>query len=163
MSIVQCDGDGNCLFRAVSHQLYGTQDHHAAIREATMSYMVCMVHPWACVGLPHVCACARVLRRVHVLAFFCVPPHLRARDTAGLWQEVWRSHFASFTVGSLDQFDEYIAWKRQLGVWGDDPEIQAMSEMYSRPVLVYAFHPVEGAVVLNRMAYSGGDVRPPIR
>ena len=78
-------------------------------------------------------------------------------------QEIWKSHFSAFTVGSLDQFPEYIAWKRQLGVWGDDPEIQAMSELYNRPILVYAFHPVEGAVVLNRMAYHATDLRPPIR
>ena len=40
MAITPCDGDGNCLFRAVSLQVYGTQDHHALIRDATMSYMV---------------------------------------------------------------------------------------------------------------------------
>ncbi len=96
-----------------------------------------------------------MLRTIDRVAF----PSLRRMSP----QEIWKAHFASFTVSSLDQFAEYVAWKRQLGVWGDDPEIQAMSEMYNRPVLVYAFHPVEGAVVLNRLAYAESDPRPPIR
>ena len=26
-------GDGNCLFRAISHQIYGTSDHHQMVRQ----------------------------------------------------------------------------------------------------------------------------------
>ena len=31
--------DGNCLFRAVSHQMYGTQERHAKIRKDVCDYM----------------------------------------------------------------------------------------------------------------------------
>jgi hypothetical protein len=71
-----------------------------------------------------------------------------------LSQVLWKSHFCQFTVGGAEYFDEYVAWKRQLSVWGDDPEIQAISELYRRPVQVYAFHPLHGATVLNR---TSGD------
>ena len=32
-------GDGNCLFRAVSHQLYGTQNYHYQVRAAGVQFM----------------------------------------------------------------------------------------------------------------------------
>ena len=37
--IVGAEGDGNCLFRTVSHQMYRTQDHHAMIRGCCVDYM----------------------------------------------------------------------------------------------------------------------------
>jgi OTU domain-containing protein 5 len=37
--IVGAEGDGNCLFRTVSHQMYGTQDYHAMIRGSCVDYM----------------------------------------------------------------------------------------------------------------------------
>lgn len=33
------EGDGNCLFRAVSHQVYGEERFHAVVREKCMDYM----------------------------------------------------------------------------------------------------------------------------
>jgi hypothetical protein len=41
LSRQRCEGDGNCLFRAVSSQLYGgSQEHHAAVRAAAVAHML---------------------------------------------------------------------------------------------------------------------------
>ncbi len=37
-------------------------------------------------------------------------------------------------IGGATRFKEYIRLKRMDGVWGDDPEIQAICELYDRPV-----------------------------
>ena len=33
------DGDGNCQFRAVSDQLFGTQEHHQMVRSRSVAFM----------------------------------------------------------------------------------------------------------------------------
>ncbi len=33
-------GDGNCFFRSVSHQLYGTEDHHPQIRALAIQHLI---------------------------------------------------------------------------------------------------------------------------
>ena len=38
--VIGADGDGNCLFRSVSRQMYGSEDHHAMIRARCMDYMM---------------------------------------------------------------------------------------------------------------------------
>ena len=35
---IVCFGDGNCLFRALSHQLYGTDEHHLFLRTTLVRY-----------------------------------------------------------------------------------------------------------------------------
>ena len=40
LSVHPMIGDGNCLFRSVSHQIYGSQDHHAIVRARCCDYMV---------------------------------------------------------------------------------------------------------------------------
>ena len=37
--IVPQSEDGNCMFRSVSHQVYGDAEHHALVRAAVMQYM----------------------------------------------------------------------------------------------------------------------------
>ena len=39
--IIEQIPDGNCLFRSVSHQLYGTADHHQLVRHKCMEYIQC--------------------------------------------------------------------------------------------------------------------------
>ena len=39
LRIVEVGGDGNCLFRAISHQVYGTEDHHRLIRVRCIDYI----------------------------------------------------------------------------------------------------------------------------
>lgn len=38
-----------------------------------------------------------------------------------------------------EDFEDYIVRKRQNGEWGDDIELQALSEIYNRPIEIYAY------------------------
>jgi len=40
LKIKKMGGDGNCLFRAISDQIYGTEEHHLELRNWCMSYIV---------------------------------------------------------------------------------------------------------------------------
>ncbi len=85
-------GDGNCLFRAISDQVYGKEEYHGMIREHCMNYI-----------------------------------------------SVEKEYFSQYIVGGMDAFTDYVSAKRQNGEWGDDLEIEAMSEMYGRPIEIYAY------------------------
>jgi len=39
LQIFAVDGDGNCLFRSVAHQVYGDAELHGLVREKCMAYM----------------------------------------------------------------------------------------------------------------------------
>ena len=54
--------------------------------------------------------------------------------------EAEKDFFSQFIIGGDEFIDEYLQRKRQDGVWGDDIEIQAMSEIYNRPIEIYAYH-----------------------
>jgi hypothetical protein len=41
---VEAEGDGNCLFRSVSHQVYGDQENHAVVRAKCLEYMECQAY-----------------------------------------------------------------------------------------------------------------------
>lgn len=83
--------DGNCMFRAVSHQLYGTEDHHFMIRQRCMDFL-----------------------------------------------QINKSFYESFIVGSSQTFDHYVTEKRKDRIWGDDVELQLLSELYSAPIDIYS-------------------------
>ena len=38
--IKKISGDGNCLFRAISHQVYGNEHHHRILRARCCTYML---------------------------------------------------------------------------------------------------------------------------
>eukprot|EP00457_Paulinella_chromatophora_P000600 gb/GEZN01000600.1/.p1 GENE.gb/GEZN01000600.1/~~gb/GEZN01000600.1/.p1 ORF type:complete len:598 (-),score=100.62 gb/GEZN01000600.1/:72-1865(-) len=82
-------GDGNCLFRSVSHQMYGTPDYHELVRSKCVEYIISE-----------------------------------------------KLYFASYIPGN---FDLYVSEMRKPGTWGDHVEIQAMSEIYDRPIQIYAY------------------------
>ncbi|KAF7457068.1 OTU-like cysteine protease family protein [Cryptosporidium felis] len=83
------EGDGNCLFRAVGDQLYGSAELHGIIRSACMDYI-----------------------------------------------ELDKESFSNF-VCEYPSIEMYIGEKRKLGVWGDNIEIQALSELYQEPIYIY--------------------------
>lgn len=88
LEVVEQDGDGNCLFRAVSLQVYGDSSMHGEVRRRCLDFM--------------------------------------AKDEA---------HFSSFITD--EPFRDYIHRKRRDGVHANNPEIQAISELFNRPVEVF--------------------------
>lgn len=112
LEVVEQEGDGNCLFRAVSLQVYGDSDSHMDVRRRCLDFM--------------------------------------AKDEA---------HFAPFIQN--ESFHDYIRRKRKYGVHGNNVEIQAISELYNRPVEV--FIPNNGSEPINifQSDYKTSDI--PIR
>lgn len=88
-TIVDQSGDGNCLFRAISHQIYGDPGHHGIVRAKTVEYLL-----------------------------------------------LERAYFSGYVAGS---FDDYIQRLSRDGVWGDHIELQAMAELYNRPIQIFAY------------------------
>ena len=88
--IKEIQGAGNCLFRAISDQVYGDERYHDILRDKCMDYI-----------------------------------------------SIERKFFSQFVEGGEASFDEYIAMKRTSGVWGDDIELQALSEIYNRPIEIF--------------------------
>ena len=99
LEIVEQEGDGNCLFRAVGLQVYGDASMHGQVREQCLNFMA-----------------------------------------------VNKEHFGQFMTAE-ETFESYISRKRQIGVHGNNPEIQAISELFNRPVQI--FSPSTGANPLN--------------
>jgi OTU domain-containing protein 5 len=99
--IVQ-EGDGNCLFRAVSLQVYGSSDNHAEVRERCMDYMA--------------------QNEEHFSDFIAFSSNDEMVVPPGK---------------NVSAFQIYIARKRISGVHGNHTEIQALSELFNRPVEVY--------------------------
>lgn len=83
LEIISIESDGNCLFRAFSHQIYGTEDHHRYIRMRTMDYC-----------------------------------------------EKEKTFFNHFIPEEYPSIEDYIRHRRQDGVWGDNLEIQILTELY---------------------------------
>lgn len=81
-------GDGNCLFRSVSIQLFGDESWHDRVRADCVDFM--------------------------------------RKDSR---------HFESFVA---EPFARYVDRMAHSGVFGDHVEIQAMAELYGRPVVVYS-------------------------
>lgn len=90
LEMVEQEGDGNCLFRAVSLQVYGQADNHGQVREQCMDFM--------------------------------------ARNA---------EHYANFVASENLTFPDYVLLKRRDGVHGNHAEIQAISELFNRPIEVY--------------------------
>jgi hypothetical protein len=88
LTVAPMEPDGNCLFRAVAHQVYGDAERHDIVRSDCCDYL-----------------------------------------------DKNRERFEPLLEPG--QFDAYVANKRQLKVWGDDPEVRAMEELYDRPMEVF--------------------------
>lgn len=111
--IVVQASDGNCLFRSVSHQVYGNAEYHQMVREKCMMYITSE-----------------------------------------------REFFSGYIA---EQFEEYVERMMRDGEWGDHVEIQALSELYNRPVEIYAYSPVPMRTYQAPSTSSSLSPPPPIR
>ena len=83
--------DGNCLFRAISDQIYGDPGMHQEVRKLCMDYLLAE-----------------------------------------------RSHFSQFVT---QDFDNYVERKRHDRIFGNNLEMQAIAELFNRPIEVYRDSP----------------------
>ena len=51
----------------------------------------------------------------------------------------------------------YLGIKRRNAVWGDDPEVQALSEIYDRPAEIWAYDPQVTATTKKTARSRIGD------
>jgi OTU domain-containing protein 5 len=116
LSIFVVEGDGNCLFRSVSRQVYGDDSFHALVRSKCMDYM-----------------------------------------------QMEAEYFQPYVLGDMNDFLRYVEAKRMDGVWGDDPEIQAVCELYDRPAEIWAYDRIQGAQKLSTFHESGLNAHKPMR
>lgn len=49
--------------------------------------------------------------------------------------------FEPYVEGDMAAFLSYLSVKRRDAVWGDDPEVQALCEIYDRPAEIWAYDP----------------------
>lgn len=115
--IVDMGDDGNCLFRSISHQIYGTQDHHALIRAKIVEYL-----------------------------------------------ETEIEYYADFVEGGRNRYQGHCERMKINGVCGDNLEIQAISEIYNKPIEIYAYSNEPLKIYSNDITNpSNNPNRSPIR
>ena len=81
------------------------------------------------------------------------------------YMEAEAPFFSQFVEGGLQFFHLYIKAKRTSACWGDDPEIQAICELYHRPTEIWAYDSQKGAQKLKTFHETSirGSSRPVIR
>lgn len=70
-----------------------------------------------------------------------------------------KDFFVQFIIGGEHYFEEYIEKKRLDGVWGDDIELQAMCEIYNRPIEIYAYR-AEPMRTFHEEQHHGQSTKP---
>ena len=88
--------------------------------------------------------------------------HMLVRQKCCDYMESERAYFEPFVEGNMTNFLSYVDHKRQSGVWGDDPEIQAICELYDRPCQLWGYDHATGARKLRTFHEAPHHRRPPI-
>ena len=112
---------GNCLFNALSDQIYGTQNRHREIRAAVIEYMRANAD--------------------HYKAFLSVNPgggprRNPKRKNAASFNTTYDAHAP--TQDEITRvFDAHLTQMAQGGVYGDNMEIVAFAKAYMIDVVIY--------------------------
>ncbi|KAK2766848.1 hypothetical protein FQN54_006162 [Arachnomyces sp. PD_36] len=116
-------GDGNCLFYALSDQLYGTTERHLEIRAQLVEHMRARPDYF----IPFVADVGGERRA----------PRRAAAAEAKLSISRVSSREATRT-GQQTKFEGLMAQMEKAGVWGGSAEIQAFCQSYGRDANVYS-------------------------
>jgi len=111
LEIIVVSGDGNCLFRAVAHQVYGDESLHSVIRAKVIEYLA-----------------------------------------------VERNYFFEYVD---ENYELYLDRMKLDGTWGGNVEIQAMCEIYGRPIEIFAYSATPMRTYTNEIVNL--TPKPPIR
>uniref|UniRef100_A0A803KR67 OTU domain-containing protein n=1 Tax=Chenopodium quinoa TaxID=63459 RepID=A0A803KR67_CHEQI len=115
--------DGNCLFRAVADQVYGDSEAYDLTRQMCIDYML--------VPITSISAFAAVL-----------PMQLSQLHFSGTGYSVFFSFTASLYLLAAvveEVKDIEMGTGSSCRVYGNNAEIQALSEMYNRPIHIYSY------------------------
>jgi OTU domain-containing protein 3 len=112
-------GDGNCLFNALSDQVFGDQKHHREIREAVVKHMKENKDEY-----------------VNFIAVF--PGGATRRNERRRCAKTSASDLAAPTQADIDrQWGVYLKEMNEGGTYGGDMEILAFSRTYTHHVKIY--------------------------
>jgi len=78
--------------------------------------------------------------------------HVELRRMCMDYMEKKRDHFSQFVD---EDFVDYVMQKRCLGICGNDPEIQALSELLGRPIEIYSYSTEPLHIFLGEAQQSG--------
>ncbi|MBA0674635.1 hypothetical protein Goari_016220 [Gossypium aridum] len=101
--------DGNCVFRAVADQVYRDFEAYHLVHQMCIDYMV-------------------------IVSAFNLSDEYD--QSFGFEDERERDHFSQFIT---EGFTSNCKRKRRDKVYGSNVEIQALSEMYNRPIHIYSY------------------------
>ena len=94
--------------------------------------------------------------------------HTIVREYTVDYMQVQRNSFQPFVAQSMRDFEVYLQLMRCNGtnykaVWGGEPELQAMSELYQRPIIVYCGHPETGEAYVHAEYGKGFEKRKDVQ
>ncbi|KAI4107685.1 MAG: hypothetical protein LQ339_002591 [Xanthoria mediterranea] len=119
--VVDTAGNGNCLFHALSDQLYGDQSQHGGIRDATIQYMRANGDYYKSFVEAHPGGGTRRNPK---------------RKNAGAFASKFNNQAAS--PAELDAaFESHLSRMAKGGTYGDNMEVVAFSKAYNVDLIIY--------------------------
>ena len=137
--IISCSGDGNCLFRAISHQIYGDEVHHLLVRRKCVEYMS---H-----NMEHFSAACQALRGAN--GDFQAYLSVMAKDAREGGELAWGDHPEISACAEI--------YKRQIEIWTYNAmENSAHVQEHCRFGTGYQQNDLEVNIPVRLSFYKGG-------